>query len=61
MNKELKSVTQWACDPRCPVPASSIRSAVRKGVLRAFRVPNGRKYYISLSDITKWLEGASNG
>ena len=57
---ELKTITEWAKDPRCPRKKMAIWAAIKNKSLRAFRPSGERKWVVYYSDLKKWLTGESN-
>ena len=57
---ELKTISEWANDPRCPRKKMAIWSAINKHSLRAFRPKGEHKWVVYYSDLKKWLTGESN-
>lgn len=56
-NNDIKTLSQWAKDPRCPIKRMTLFNAIQSGYLNASMPKGCKMWLVSWSDLETYLQG----
>jgi len=57
LDDELKTITDWTKDRRCPVKKQTLWKSIQAGYLKAKKPLGSRVWLVSWSDLRSYLNG----